>query len=362
VRDRSGQNRSYREPAPRNRARSRTAPTWMRQWINSRAIQILAGLACAFFFLALAPYRAPLAAIGSTLAHAKLMWLGAALSAYAVNLALRAWRWQIILRPVADVPYPIVARALVVGYGLNTIMPLRLGELFRAEFFKKTYGLSRAVALTSIVVERLFDGLTVVACLAIGLCLAARPGQRATLLIDVAAVGAVLFGAVLVLALGFGRLRLSRLFARFPRLSEQVEAVHRGFGILRTWRTMQIALLTLVIYLPDALSLWCVVKAVGLGLGFADTLVLVGAASLSTLLPSGPAFLGTLQFAYVLAIEFAGGSGAVGIAAATLAQLCVLLPIAVIAIAIYVHGSGGVLYAALARSERPHLASGARPG
>jgi uncharacterized membrane protein YbhN (UPF0104 family) len=76
----------------------------VRQRVNSRTIQILAGLACAFFFLALALYRAPLAAVGSTLAHASLMWLGAAVSAYAVNLALRVWRWQIILRPVADVP------------------------------------------------------------------------------------------------------------------------------------------------------------------------------------------------------------------------------------------------------------------
>ncbi len=88
--------------------------------------------------------------------------------AYAINLSLRTWRWQIILRPVAAIPYPIVARALLVGYGLNTIMPARLGELFRAEFFKKTFGLSRIWGLTSIVIERLFDGLTVVTCLGIG--------------------------------------------------------------------------------------------------------------------------------------------------------------------------------------------------
>ena len=43
--------------------------------------------------------------------------------------------------------------------------------------------------------------------------------------------------------------------------------VQRGFGILRTWRTLEIAILTLIIYLPDALSLWFLVKAVGLALG-----------------------------------------------------------------------------------------------
>jgi uncharacterized membrane protein YbhN (UPF0104 family) len=101
----------------------------------------------------------------------------------------------------------------------------------------------------------------------------------------------------------------------------------------------------------DALTLWLLVKAVGLTLGFSDTLVLLGAASLSTLVPSGPAFLGTLQFAYALAVEFAGGARALGIAAATLAQLCLLLPLALIAAGILVHGSGNALYTILARRQ-----------
>ena len=68
-------------------------------------------------------------------------------------------------------------------------------------------------------------------------------------------------------------------------------------------------------------------------------------------MPSGPAFLGTLQFAYALAIEFAGGPRAIGIAAATLAQLCLLLPLALIAAGILAHGSGTALYAMLARRQ-----------
>jgi uncharacterized protein (TIRG00374 family) len=313
-----------------------------------RAIQITIGLGCALFFLALALYRVPLADVGSALAGADPIWIGAAIVVYAVNLSLRVWRWQIILRSVAAIPYSIIARALVVGYGLNTIMPARLGELFRAEYVKMDRGLSRLWTLTSIVVERLFDGLTVVACLGVGLLLAAATRQSAGMLIDVLLTGGILFGMILVAALCLAGPTVSRLLARSFRLSAPLTMVRQGFHILRTRRTVAVAALTLMIYLPDALSLWLVVKAVGLGLGFADTLVLVGAASLSTLLPSGPAFLGTLQFAYVLAIEFAGGPRAVGIAAATLAQLCLLLPVAVAAAGILLHGSGGALYAALA--------------
>jgi uncharacterized membrane protein YbhN (UPF0104 family) len=317
--------------------------------IKPHVFQILIGLSCACLFLALALYRAPLGAVQTVLAHTSPTWLDAAILAYAVNLALQAWRWQMILRPVAVITYPVVARVLVAGYGLNTIMPLRLGELFRAEFFKKTCGLPRVPVLTSIVVERLFDGLAVVACLGAGLMLAAHTRQPATALFEVLGAGGALFGVLLLIALGLGGPRVSRLFAGSPRVAALMIAIREGLAILRTRRMQSIAILTLVIYLPDALSLWCIVKALGLQLGFADTLVLLRAASLSTLLPSGPAFLGTLQFAYVLALEFAGAQAPIGIAAATLAQFLLLLPVAIVAIAIFAHSSGNALHATFAR-------------
>jgi uncharacterized protein (TIRG00374 family) len=326
--------------------------------MNIRVIQIIVGLACTLFFLALALYRVQLGSVAAALANASPIWVGAAILAYAVNLSLRAWRWQIILRPVAAIRYPIVARALLVGYGLNTIMPARLGELFRAEFFKRRFGLSRVWALTSIVIERLFDGLTVVACLGIGLFLSARINQTAGILIDVFVTGGILFGVILLAVFCLSGSVISRVFSRFPGLSTKMRMVQRGFEILRTWRTVEVAALTFIIYLPEALLLWFIIKAVGLELGFTDTLVLVGAASLSTLVPSGPAFLGTLQFAYALAIEFAGGPRAVGIAAAMLVQLCLLLPVAVIATGVLLHGSGSLLFSLLAKPKSDDAAAG----
>jgi uncharacterized protein (TIRG00374 family) len=274
--------------------------------MRMRVIQITIGLAGTFFFLALALYRVPLGQVGAALAQADPIWIAAAITAYAVNLALRTRRWQMILQPVAAIPYRVVGRALLVGYGLNTIMPARLGELFRAEFFKNIYGLSRIWALTSIVIERLFDGLTVVACLAVGLVLTATMPLEAGIVIDVLVTAGILFGAILLASLSLSGSLMSRLLARLPRIAAQMGMVQRGFAILHTWRTLEIAILTLLIYLPDALSLWFLIKAVGLALRLGDLLVLVGLASLSTLVPSGPAFLGTLQFAYALAIEFAG--------------------------------------------------------
>jgi uncharacterized membrane protein YbhN (UPF0104 family) len=221
--------------------------------------------------------------------------------------------------------------------------------------------------LTSIVIKRLFDGLTVVTCLEFGLLLAAAAREGTGILLDVLATRGILFTAILLAALWLSGSTAPRAISRFPRLSARLGMVQKGFGILRTWRILEIAILTLVTYLPDALSLWFLVKAVGLALAFGDTLVLVGVAGLSTLVPSGPAFLGTLQFAYMLAIGFAGGPHAVGIAAATLAQLCLLLPVSLIATGILTHGSGRLLASLLkgrsfeAEEPRPEASEVAAP-
>jgi uncharacterized protein (TIRG00374 family) len=242
--------------------------------MNLRLFQIAVGLACTFLFLAIAFSRVQLGAVSAALAGANPLWAAAAMLIYAGNLALRAWRWQVILRPVAAIPYPTVARALLVGYGLNAIMPARLGELFRAEFFKKTYGLSRVWGLASIVIERLFDGITVICCLGVGLLCAAAAKPNAALLVNVLVTGSVLFGAVLLAAFCLAGSMISRIVGRFPGLSPQMTMVQQGLEILRTWRTLEVIGLTLIIYVPDALSLWFLVKAVGLTLGFSDTLVL----------------------------------------------------------------------------------------
>jgi glycosyltransferase 2 family protein len=276
-------------------------------------------------------------------------WIGVAMLLYSVHRALRSWRWQLILRPVAAIRYPTVAKALVVSYGLNAIMPARLGELLRAEYFRKTYGLSRVWALTSIVIERLFDGVTVIACLGVGLFLAAR--QNEGVLVNLLLTGGALFGTILLATLCLSASVMSRVLGRFRGLARHMTMVQQGFEILRTCRIVEIVAVTLVIYMPDALSLWFLVKSVGLTLRIPDLLVLLGTASLSTLVPSGPDFLGTLQFAYALAIEFAGGARALGVAAATLAQLCLLLPAAVAAAVILAHGSGTALYSILAARQ-----------
>src|SRR5438105_15306994 len=97
--------------------------------MNVRLIQLVIGLACTLFFLAIAFYRVQLGAVSAALASSNPFWIAAAMLIYAVNLTLRAWRLHVILRPVATIHYPMVARALLAGYVLTAIIPAQRCEL-----------------------------------------------------------------------------------------------------------------------------------------------------------------------------------------------------------------------------------------
>jgi uncharacterized protein (TIRG00374 family) len=73
------------------------------------------------------------------------------------ELILRAYRWKFLLRPHGGLKVTQLFSVLMIGYFSNNIIPLRLGELVRAQFLGNNYQVNRARALGNIVVERIFD-------------------------------------------------------------------------------------------------------------------------------------------------------------------------------------------------------------
>lgn len=84
---------------------------------------------------------------------------------------IRAYKLTYIMRPVREVAVKQQFRALAIGYMFNTILPLRIGELVRAQVIASSQSLSYGFTLTMIIIERLVDViiLTLVAALLVGL-------------------------------------------------------------------------------------------------------------------------------------------------------------------------------------------------
>lgn len=128
---------------------------------------------------------------------------------------------------------------------------------------------------------------------------------------------------------------MSVVFARFFPLIAQMIVLQRGLSKLLTRRILSMRRMR---------CRWCIVKAVGLGLGFADCVGPRRTASLSTLVLSGPALLGRCNL-HMRGSRVRCGPHAAGIEAAILAQLCVLLAAALAETDFFVHRSGRALYA-----------------
>jgi uncharacterized membrane protein YbhN (UPF0104 family) len=283
--------------------------------------------------------RTDIQEIERALRSADPVWIVLGMTAYAANLSLRGVRWQLILQQVAAIGFRPVLTALLVGYGVNTIFPARLGELFRAEFCKQRCGLPRIWALASIVIERLLDGITVIICLGAGLFVSHGDSEVGRVLGGVLAIAAAIFGSLLFAALVLSGGSMPRWFDRWPNIKGNMEMVRSGLNIVRSRSFPIMVAMSFLVYLPDILSIWLAVKAVGVTLDLSNSLVLTGAASLATLLPAGPAFLGTLQIAYALTMEFIGEPVAAGVAATFLVQVCYYLPVAIIAVVLIASGT-----------------------
>ena len=81
-------------------------------------------------------------------------------------IAIFAVRWRVLLPSPPDVPVRFFFCYLIIGYMVNAIIPLRLGDLVRAYLLGRRHGIAVSTTLSTVVVERIFD---VVAIVVIGL-------------------------------------------------------------------------------------------------------------------------------------------------------------------------------------------------
>lgn len=243
-------------------------------------------------------------ALVAALFEANLLLLAPALTLYFAGVWLRSVRWRLLLAPVADVPTSRLFRALIIGFTANDLLPVRLGEVARAVLLGRWNGVRIGVTLATIVVERLLDGLTLCAFLAVGWTLVPLKGLE-----HVAWVGAALFLALVVAfwvaAVWPGRALslLERLVGRAParvrdpalRLAQSFVA---GLEVVRRGRLLAAALLlSLGAWLLEAGMYFAIMLGFGLQLPLVAALLGTAAANLVTLVPSSPGYLGTFDVA-----------------------------------------------------------------
>ena len=293
------------------------------------------GLALGGVFLWLALRAVDTAAMGQALRDLQMHYVLLACALYWLGLAFRVGRWHALLSQLAPVAVRAVAETLVVGYAVNNVLPARLGELFRADYAKRRFGLSRAAVLGSIVIERAADLAAILCCLALGLGISDLDGGAGQIdfgrLLQVSSLVIALLIALLLALRASGHLRvgLPPVALRLLRdLGDGLRSLNRG-TLQRT------VLLTAAVWLAEVAALWSMLSALGLSLTTAEAMLVLSAASLSTLIPTAPGYLGTYQLVFSAALPALGLSATLGVLGSVLIQVCLFGSVTLAGLVLY---------------------------
>ena len=250
------------------------------------------------------------------------VWLVVAFFVYWLSMFARIVRWHRLLAGLSNIGGLQVADALLVGYAMNCLLPARLGEPFRAEYTQRRFGIDRIAVFGSIVTERLLDGLLLVLILMSGLALVSSspaPGDLAHFEL-VASVGLAIFAFVAIFLVVVRKAPLL-ILDRPGRLNQILRRFMNGAAGLGRQDLVSVVFWTILVWMLELIAIWVLLVALGTVVAFHQMLVLVGAGALSTIVPTAPGYLGTLQLVFAAVMTLFALPPAAGVAAATLVQV-----------------------------------------
>jgi uncharacterized protein (TIRG00374 family) len=320
--------------------------------LNLRTIGSIIFAALLVFFLFRVVLNVDFASTIEYMSNANLLMLLVGLLAYYCTFPLRSLRWTIILRKVGTrVPYRDATEILYLSWFVNSVVPAKLGDLYRAYLLRGNYGASISRTVGTIFIERIADIIVI-----FGLALAAgywsfRGRDRADL--DALFLAGFAFALALVLVvvvLRFGGAQVGRLLP--ARLGDYYERFRHGTTAALTPGTvLAVLFITGMVWLLEGVRVYFVIHAMGLAeidnLRISASIFVALAASLLTAVPLTPAGIGFVQFGIVWAIGLYGVSNEAGTAVALTDFVLATLSVIVL---------GGILYAFSPKIRRAHRA------
>jgi uncharacterized protein (TIRG00374 family) len=253
--------------------------------------------------------------VWKALTRANYLWIVPAVVLYLTALLVRTARWRALLSHESLISMQELLPTMAIGRGANNIYPFRAGEIVRALLLKRRSGVSGAVGLASILVERVFDGLTMILFLLLAALIGGIPRDVRLLLWFAVAVFGAALGVIYAIVLWPGpihgvvewfvvRLTPHRFHAHLLGIAERFI---NGFASVRSVGTLTLALLfSIAVWTAETISYRLLMNSFGFGVDLHHLLLMSGAANLGTALPSGPGNLGTFDAPSILVLTGVG--------------------------------------------------------
>ncbi|OGP56453.1 MAG: hypothetical protein A2Y65_10430 [Deltaproteobacteria bacterium RBG_13_52_11] len=224
-----------------------------------------------------------------------------------LSMALRAVRWGYLLRPIKKIGFHSLFEGILISFMANNVLPVRMGEFVRAYIIGRSERISKSASFATVVVERLFDGFTVLGLLVVVLTFiklppGSIPFKKGLLMggyITMAICGLAFAILVIIKTQTQWFLKIALFFTRpfSAKLaksgSSSIKSFKEGLLCVESAQIMAIAFLySLVIWAIFAYSIYLMGLAFGLKLSLSAAVMVLLAICLAVMIPSTPGYIG----------------------------------------------------------------------
>lgn len=301
------------------------------------------GMVISVGFMYLALRGLGLNELGNALVGANYWWLIPGVSVYFIGVWVRAWRWHFLLRPVKSIPTQTMFPIVAIGYMGNNIYPARAGEILRAVVLKRKEDVPLSASLATIIVERVYDGVVMLAFVFLNLPELAHLTDKSGFVGNIQQVALWGAGAFLGALAGF------LLAAMFPhhaektakwliqkliptRFQEKVLGITlrflTGLESLRSPReALMVFITSVVIWLLETGKYWFVMQAFDFEVSFFALMLMNGIVNLATTIPSAPGYIGTFDAPGIAVLKTYGVNAALAAGYTLVLHVALWLPI-----------------------------------
>ncbi len=310
----------------------------MKRW------QFWLGVVISAIFLYFALRGLNLGDFWSAVKSANYWWIFPGIAVYFIGVWVRAWRWHYLLRPIKKVPTRVMFPVTCIGYMGNNIYPARAGEVLRAVVLKRRENVPISASLATVIIERIFDGVVMLAFVFINLPELAKVASFQSGFVgniqDLALIGTAIFLGALIIFL---------LAAMFPRITERIVLwlinhllpvkirektagimlkFLEGLASLRSpFNILMVFFTSVLIWLLETVKYWFVMHAFSFTVSFFALMLLNGIANLATTIPSAPGYIGTWEAVTKAVLVAYGVDGAQALGYAVVLHVALWLPI-----------------------------------
>lgn len=236
---------------------------------------------------------------------ANYWWILPGVAVYFVAVWARTWRWHYMLRSIKRVPLVRLFPVVVIGYMGNNVYPFRAGELIRAYVLKRKEDVSISASLATIIVERIFDGVTMLFFVFVVLPIAPEAAEWRSIVVWFSLLFFGVLGIFFLIAASPRRSQalagwfIRRLIpARFRAPAEGITTRFlEGLSFLRSGTDVLMIFFTSVaIWLTETTKYWFVMHSFDFRVSFFVLMLMTAVVNLATTLPSSPGYVGTFDW------------------------------------------------------------------